>query len=299
MFSAAKKAINDFIEDDCPSMAAALAYYTIFSLPPLLVLVVSGVGFFFGEETVSRAVKDQAGQMIGQEAAVEVETMMREASKQTGGGWWKALLGFAALLFGATTAFAQLQTALNRAWEVEPDPNAGGIKQFIGKRLLSFGFIVAFGFLLLVSLVISAGLAAAGGWLEGAVGGAISEPLMHAINFTISLLIVAVLFGAMFKYLPDAKISWREVGLGAILTAILFVIGKFLLGWYIGTSDVAGAYGTAGSVILILVWVYYSSMIVLLGAEFTQAWAAAHGRAVEPEEGAVRRPEHGGTPQHA
>lgn len=271
-------------------MAAALAYYTVFSLPPLLAIIVAIAGAVFGPEAVGNAIREQASTMIGQGAADQVQTMMAETNRQTGGAWWKVAGSVLLLLFGATTAFGQLQAALNRTWEVKPDPNAGGIKAFIGKRLLSFGLILVLGFLMLVSLVISALIAAAGGWLEGAMGGAVSAPILEAINLAVALAIVTALFAAMFKYLPDAKIEWRTVLFGAFLTAVLFVLGKGLLAWYIGASDVGSAYGAAGSLILILVWIYYSSMIVLLGAEFTQQWAERHDKEVEPEEGAMRQP---------
>ncbi|MCC6587353.1 MAG: YihY/virulence factor BrkB family protein [Bryobacterales bacterium] len=290
MFELIKKTVNAFIDDDCPAMAAALAYYTVFSLPPLLAIIVAIAGAVFGAEAVGNAIREQASTMIGQGAADQIQTMMAETNRQTGGAWWKVIGSVVLLLFGATTAFGQLQVALNRTWEVKPDPNAGGIKAFIGKRLLSFGLILVLGFLMLVSLVISAFIAAAGGWLESAMGGALSAPILEAINLVVALAIVTALFAAMFKYLPDAKIEWRTVLFGAFLTAALFVTGKGLLAWYIGASDVGSAYGAAGSLILILVWIYYSSMIVLLGAEFTQQWAERHGKEVEPEEGAMRQP---------
>lgn len=290
MFELIKKTVNAFIDDDCPAMAAALAYYTVFSLPPLLAIIVAIAGAVFGAEAVGNAIRQQATTMIGQGAADQIQTMMAETNRQTGGAWWKVIGSVLLLLFGATTAFGQLQSALNRTWQVKPDPNAGGVKSFVGKRLLSFGLILVLGFLMLVSLVISAFVAAAGGWLENGMGGAVSAPILEVINLAAALAIVTALFAAMFKYLPDAKIEWRNVLIGAFLTAVLFVLGKGLIAWYIGASDAGSAYGAAGSLILILVWIYYSSMIVLLGAEFTQQWAVRHGRQVEPEEGAVRQP---------
>jgi membrane protein len=290
MFDLIKHTVNDFIEDDCPSMAAALAYYTVFSLPPLLLIVIGVAGAFFGAEAVSNEIQRQTGEMIGKGPATEMQTMLRGAQQQTGGSWWQAGIGLIVLLFGATTAFAQLQAALNRAWNVKTDPAASTtqtIRQFLGKRLLSFGLILVLGFLLLVSLVISAALAAMGAWLEAAMGEA-TAPILHVLNLIVAYLIVAALFAAMFKYLPDAKIAWRDVIEGAMLTAALFTAGKFLLGFYLGASDVGATYGTAGSLILILLWVYYNSMIVLLGAEFTQAWAMRRGRWARPEEGAVQ-----------
>ncbi|MCC6860016.1 MAG: YihY/virulence factor BrkB family protein [Bryobacterales bacterium] len=288
MFRLLKTTVSDLIEDDCPTMAAALAYYTVLSLPPLLMLVIALAGFFVGREQVQGAIRQQFTQMMGQGAAEQAGTMVARTQLISGQGWWSALLGVAVLIFGATTAFAQLQTALNRAWEIQVDPGQGGVKTFLGKRILSFGMILALAFLSLVSLVLSAALAAAGSWAGRFLPEWMSGAMLQGINAGAAIAIIAALFGAIFMYLPDAKLGWRQVAVGAVLTALLFSAGKFLIAYYLGSSGVAGACGAAGSLILILVWVYYSSMIVLFGAEFTQAWAKAHGTAVEPEEGALR-----------
>ncbi|MBL8211101.1 MAG: YihY/virulence factor BrkB family protein [Bryobacterales bacterium] len=285
MWQLIKQSVSDFLEDDCQTMAAALAYYTVFSLPPLLVVIVTLAGFFLGAETVREAVLEQAASLVGPRAAEQVQVMLSEGGAQTEGAWWKVLMGLGVLLFGATTAFAQLQAALNRAWEVEPDPNAGGARQFIGKRILSFGFVLALGFLLLVSMVLSAVLTGAGNWVAGRLGG-LSGPLLEVLNLAVSLVIITALFAAIFKYLPDARIAWEDVRTGAMATGFLFVVGKFLIGLYIGKSGLESPYGAAGAIILIFVWVYYSSMILLFGAELTQVWAERHGRRIEPEAGA-------------
>ena len=290
MWALLKQTFNEFIEDDCMAMAAAVAYYTMFSLPPLLLIVVAVAGAFFGTETVSQKVQQEAGAMIGHGAATEIQTMLRGAREQTGSAG-QAAIGIIVLLFGATTAFAQLQSALNRTWKVKPDPQMSTlqtIRQFLSKRLLSFGLILVIGFLLLVSLVISAALAWVGQWLEGAMGGGLWSPILLIANFVVSLGIISALFAAMFKYLPDAQIPLSDVVGGALLTAVLFTVGKFLLGFYFGASDVAAAYGAAGSTILILVWIYYSSMILLFGAEFTHAYSSREGHQAPPEPGAVR-----------
>jgi membrane protein len=286
MFGVMKQAVLDFIEDDCATMAAALAYYVVFSLPPLLALVVATAGIFFGVDEVQRAVEANAGQLIGPSAAAEVRTMMEQSRQSGDGNAWKVAVGILALIFGATTAFAQLQAALNRAWEVEPDPQSRIVKSFLGKRLLSFGFVLILGFLLLVSMVLSAAVTALGNWVVGGKG--LPEGPLHLADFSISLIVISLLFAAMFRYLPDARVYWGDVAMGAVLTALLFVVGKLLLGIYIGASDPGRAYGTAGSIILIFLWIYYSSMILLLGAEFTQAWAASRGRHIEPLPGAIR-----------
>jgi membrane protein len=292
MFGILKRTVIDFIEDDCPTMAAALAYYTVLSLPPLLMMVIAIAGFFPGTDKVQAAIQQQFTQMMGQGAAEQAGTMVARTSVNGGGaglmGLGSTALGVAVLIFGATTAFAQLQAALNRAWEVQPDPEQGGLKNFLVKRVLSFGMILGLAFLSLVSLVVSAALAAAGSRIEAFLPEWISGNMLQAINAGFSFLITAILFAAIFKYLPDARLGWRQVAIGALYTTVLFSAGRFLIAYYLGASDIAGAYGAAGSLILILVWVYYSSMIVLLGAEFTQAWATAHGAEIEPEQGAIR-----------
>lgn len=283
-----KTTLYEFLDDDCPALAAALAYYTLFSLPPLLMIIVATAGAVFGPESVANALRIQAAELIGESASHQVQNMLAEASSRAAGAGWQALIGAAALLFGATTAFGQLQASLNRTWELQPDPNGGGVRLFVVKRLLSFALILVLSLLLLVSLTFSAAIGAAGDSLESLLGGAIPLPVLVVVNNLASLLITSALFAAMFKYLPDARLEWRTVTLGAVLTALLFMAGKWLLAWYFAATNVAGAYGAAGSVILILVWIYYSSMIVLLGAEFTHAWAISHGQAVVPRPGAVR-----------
>jgi len=211
--------------------------------------------------------------------------MMNTAEqKSASGSGFRLILSIGGLLFGATGAFVSLQTALNRAWEVEPDPKSGGIRNFITKRLFSLGMVLGIAFLLLVSLAVTAALSAVGGALFGGLGKMFGEIL----NFLLTFAVITLLFGAMFKVLPDAKIGWRDVWVGAIATALLFVIGKTLIGLYIGQSDPGSTFGAAGSLAVLLVWIYYAAVILLLGAEFTQAWMKMHGRTIEPEAGAVR-----------
>lgn len=283
-----KHSAKEFMDDNCPRMAAALAYYTIFSLPPLLILIITIVGAVWDPQTIRAAMEGQFAQMMGPEAAGEIHTMIENANRPGSGGALQTILGVAALIFGATGAFIQLQDALNQAWEVEPDPESGGLKNFLLKRVFTFGMILGVGFLLLVSLVLSAALSAFGDALSGMLPGGLSGAFLHALNLGISLVIVTVLFAALFKVVPDAKIAWRDVWVGAAVTAVLFVLGKFLIGLYLGNSDPGQAYGAAGSLAVLLLWIYYSGLIVLFGAEFTQAWADARGSGIEPEEGAVR-----------
>ena len=277
-----KTTVSEIIEDDVSSMAAAIAYYTIFSLPPLLVVIVGLAGAFFGQERVTEALVGQVGGMVGPEGARTIGAMIENAS-EIGTGVGAKLAGLAALLFGATGAFAQLQKALNRAWEVESASEGGGIVALILKRVLSFGMVLTISFLLLVSLALSAFLAAVGDVAGGIVPDGFAGTLVGIANAVVSLGVITVLFALVFRYLPDAEIRWKDVWVGAGATALLFTLGKFLIGLYLGTADPGGAFGAAGSLALILVWVFYSALIVLVGAEFTQAWAEAFGGGIEPD----------------
>lgn len=281
----AKRSIRDFLEDDCMSAAAALSYYTVFSLPAVLVLLLLILGAVMDPADVRGGLERQLEALMGPGAGGSVRAILSQA-EQPGGGAVPTLLGVGALLFGATGALLQLQSALNRAWEVEA--KGGGIKAFIGKRVFSLGLLMAIAFFLLVSLALSAALSAVGDRIGGLLPEGMSSAVLFAINFAISLVVIGLLFAMMFKVLPDAKIAWRDVRVGAAVTALLFMAGKFLIGFYLGKSNPGEAYGAAGSLAVLLLWIYYSSIIVLLGAEFTQAWASARGKGIEPEDGAVR-----------
>ena len=277
-----KKTAGDFMADDCMSAAAALSYYTVFSLPALLVLIMMLISAVMDPADVRGGLARQIESLMGAGAAGEVRTLLENAERP-GGGLLPTILGIGALLFGATGAVMPLQQALNRAWGVKAE--GGGLKGFLMKRIFSLGMILALAFFLLVSLVASAALAAFGSGLERF---GLPAPLLLALNFVISLVVIGLVFAAMFKVLPDARIAWRDVWVGAGFTALLFMIGKFLIGFYLGKSTPGEAYGAAGSLALLLVWIYYSSLIVLFGAEFTETWAERRGEGVEPEEGAVR-----------
>jgi membrane protein len=207
---------------------------------------------------------------------------MLDHAKSPGTGPVATILGVLALLFGALGAFMQLQGALNKAWEVKPDPKKGGVRQFIAKRVLSAGMILAVAFLLMVSLAVSAVLSALGAKLAF-----VPEPALQALDLTLSLAVITVMFAAIFRFLPDAEIAWRDVWVGALFTSMLFVLGKFAIGFYLGRSAPGDAFGAASALAVILVWIYYAGMIVLLGAEFTQAWAERRGSYKRPENGAV------------
>ena len=283
--SLVKDTFKDFSDDNCGRMAAALSYYTVFSLPPLLLLILAIVGFFVDPGDAQGRFMDQVTGLVGPQGGEAMRTMVEQANHPKGG--IMAVVGIVTLLLGATGAFAQLQDALNTAWEVKPDPKAGGIKQFLTKRLLSFGMILVIAFMLLVSFVISAAIAAFGDILNNYLGGA-GQVIGHGVQIVIGLIVSWLLFAVMFKVLPDAKIGWKDVAVGALVTAILFTIGRFLIGLYLGKSESANAFGAAAALAIIFVWIYYAANILFLGAEFTQVWVRHHGRVIEPEEGAVK-----------
>lgn len=283
-----KKVFRGFMRDDCPRLAAAISYYTVFALPPLLIIVFLVAGTFVDSAALEVRVVDQVRELVGEQGASQVQTIIAESRAPDADNPARLAFGFGVLLLGATAAFVQLQGALNRVWEVRPDPESGGIRGFLSKRLLSFAMVMGVAFLLLISLVLSALLAAFGDLLAGWLGGDLSAAALRVVDTLLSVAAFAVVFGALFKVLPDAVIRWREVAVGALFTSVAFVLGKFLIGLYLGRSDPGSAFGAAGSLAVILVWIYLSSMIFLLGAEFTQVWACRRGRAIVPEPGAVR-----------
>ena len=283
-----KETVQDFLKDDCMDSAAALSYYTIFSLPAILVLIMLLVSAVMNPSDVRGGLESQLQSLMGPTAGEQIRTIIQQAEQKPRNGLIPTLLAIAGLLFGATGAFGQLQKALNRAWNVQPDPNQGGIKNFLTKRLFSFGMILVVAFILLVSLVISAALSGLGDSLQQFLPAGLSEPVLQVVNLAISFGVIVLLFAALFKVMPDAQIAWRSGWVGAAVTAALFVIGKFLIGFYLGQSNPGQAYGAAGSLAVLLLWVYYSSLILLFGAEFTETWAVRRGEGVRPEPGAVR-----------
>lgn len=279
-----KRSGKEFFRDDCPRLAAALSYYTVFALGPLIALLLLLSGLIWDPQEVQGAIGHQIGDLMGERASQEVLTMVAHKDPTGGKGPMATIIGLALLAFGATGAFLQLQGALNAAWDVEPDPSQGGIRNFLTKRVFSFGLILAIVFLLIVSLAITAAISA----ITERFGGGLNETVMLVLEFVFAFVIVTLLFGAMFKVLPDAEIAWRDVWVGAIVTTLLFVIGKFLIGFYLGKSDPGSSFGSAGTLAVILIWIYYASHIVLFGAEFTQAWATKYGSGISPEAGAAK-----------
>jgi membrane protein len=272
--------------DQASLMAAALAYYTVFSLAPLSIIVIAIAGSVFGEQAAKGELVAQIQDVIGREGAQLIQTAIENATQlDPSQGPIPTLINIGVLLFGASVVFNQLQKSLNKIWEVEVKPG-NGIKQFLHKRLLSFSMVLVIAFLLLVSLVISTILVILGNYLRGLVPG--FTYLWQVTNFFVSFGIVTLLFAMIFKILPDAKIAWRDVWMGAAITAVLFNIGKSLLGFYLGHTTFASAYGAAGSLVIILTWVFYSAQILFLGAEFTQVYVRRWGKEIIPADHAMR-----------
>jgi membrane protein len=261
-----------------------IAYYTIFSLPGLLVIIINLAGYFFGAEAVTNQISTQIGGLVGGSTAKDIQEMVANASKSSG-TVLSTVLSVATLLFGATGVFYQLQQILNKMWEVQPKPKQKIVK-LIKDRVFSFGLILVIGFLLLVSLVLSAAVTSVSEWFSSNVSEGLVV-LFSALDIILSIGVVTLLFASIYKFLPDAKIRWRDVWIGAFLTSVLFVIAKFLLGLYFGHSNPGSTYGAAGSIILIMLWVSYAGLILLFGAEFTKVYADTYGTKVQPSEGAV------------
>jgi membrane protein len=280
--------LQEFMGDNCPQMAGALSFYTLFSLPPLLVLIIMMIEPFLDAQAAIEAFEWEITAFLGPGGAAQVQMLLEHVRRPGEGDPLAATLGVAAFLFGATAAFAQLQNALNTAWQVAPDPRRGDLKNFLLKRLLSFAMILAIGFLLLTSLVLSALLTAFGDVLAALTPRPLSGAVLWATNTLVTFAVMTLLFAAMFKFLPDAVVRWRHVLVGGTVTALLFTLGKAGIGLYLGQADPGSVYGAAGSLAVVLIWIYYSSMILFWGAEFTQVWARRRGMPIVPIPGAVR-----------
>jgi membrane protein len=278
-----KRSVLQWIEDEPFQLAAALSYYTLFSLAPLLIIAIAVAGFAFGRDAAQNQVVAALQGMIGQESAQAIQGVVENASKQPKTGIVSTVVGVVALIFGAGGVVGQLQTSLNELWGVTPKPGQG-VWGFIRQRFLSFAMVLGIGFLLLVSLAVSAFVTGLTTWMGGLLGG--TELIAHALDLLVSFVFITALFAMLYKFLPDVHIQWRDVWIGAVITSLLFTIGKFLIGLYIGSSGVSSTYGAAGSLITVLLWVYYSSLIVFLGAELTQVYATEYGSGVAPTENA-------------
>lgn len=274
---------SDWMDDKAMRLAAALAFYTLLSIAPLLILAVSVAGLVFGDEAARGGIAQELQGVLGSEAAKAVETLLANASTPSS-GVIGTIVGIAVLLFGASGVFGELQDALNTIWEVKPKPGRG-VRGFIRDRFFSFTMVLGVAFLLLVSLVLSAVLGALGGYFSSHLPG--GEVLWQVVNFVISFVAIAALFALIFKYVPDVKIGWHDVWIGAAATALLFTLGKLAIGLYLGRSSIASPFGAAGSVVVLVVWVYYSAQILFFGAELTQVCARRFGSRVVPADNAV------------
>jgi membrane protein len=273
---------EDWKEDKATRLAAALAFYTALSIAPLLVVSIAISGLALGQEAARGEIVGELQGVVGAESARTIDSMIEGANKPRT-GIIATVFGVLILLFGASGVFAELQGALNTIWEVEPKPR-GGFWGVVRERFLSFAMVIVLAFLLLVALVMNSVLALLGKWVAGALPG--GATLWHAVTFLVSLGVATFTFVLVFKFLPDVKIAWRDVWVGALVTAALFTLGKFLIGLYMGRAAVASTYGAAGSVMVLLLWVYYSSQILFFGAELTQVYARMYGSRIVPKENA-------------
>lgn len=266
-----KDSASGFIEDNALSHAAAIAYFTVFSLGPLLLIVIAIASLVFGHDQAQQAIVGQFSGLMGKSSGDALTSMVQGAGN-TGTSTIATIIGVITLLITASGAFSEIQSSLNTIWKAEPK---AGLSRLVRARVVSLGLVMTLGFLMVVSLVLSAGLTAFGNWLNTIFPAA--RLVMTVLNVVISIALLSAVFAAVYKVLPDTEISWRDVAVGAVATAILFTIGKSLIGLYIGSSQVASSYGAAGALIIILLWIYYSGLIFLLGAEFTRAYAEQHG----------------------
>jgi membrane protein len=282
-------AIKGWSSDNVPRLGASLAYYTLFAVAPILIIAIAIAGSIFGAEAVRGEIVSQIDQLIGTEGAQAVQALLESAHRDRS-GTLAVIIGTATLLVAASGAFLELQHALNTIFRVKTDPTKSGIKQLLKNRLRSFGLVVSIGFLLMVSLLVSAALSAITGRIQQAE--VLGPVLLQVLNLVVSLGVVTLLFAMIYRFLPDVRLAWRDVWTGSFLTALLFTIGKFLIGLYLGRSSVASSYGAAGSIVVLLVWVYYSAQVVLLGAELTRVYAEYRlGRTPPPNNVARRDPD--------
>ncbi len=273
--------IDACINGNIVSEGAALSYYTVFAIAPLFIIALAIAGFAFGEEAARRELFGQVNQLIGKEGGDAIQALVAAANKSKEGAWATWIAG-GTLAVAATGVFVQLQNSLNKIWNVQ-QARGKGLRNFILHRLLSFAMVFGIGFLLLVSLVCSAALAALGNFIGHYISA--TEILLKTLNFFVSLGIITLLFTMIFKFLPDVKIAWRDVWLGGFITAVLFNVGKFLIGIYIGKSSISSVYGAMGSLVIVLVWVYYSAQILFFGTQFTRIYATRFGVNPEPIRG--------------
>ena len=272
--SLAKETVTRWTEDKASTMAAALAYYSLFSLAPLVLIAVAVAGLAFGQQAAAGELYAQLAGFIGDAGATALQDIVANLNRDHGGGVVATVIGVATLIFGATTVFAQLQESMNTIWKTK-SPTTNGSVEFLRVRLLSFSMVLGIGFLLLVSLILSAVLAAVGGYLGVYVPGSVA--VGQVLNATLGLAVITLLFAMIYKLLPDTPVAWRDVWLGALVTSFLFTIGKAAISFYLAKKSVTSSYGAAGSVVILMLWVYYSALILYLGAEFTHVYSVRLG----------------------
>jgi membrane protein len=280
-----RSTIAEWNNDNVPLLAAALAYYTVFSLAPLLLIAIVVAGAVFGEDAARGEIIGQIQGLVGRDGAEAIQTMLQNTQKPNSGGNLATLFGIATLLLGASSVFGQLQQALNTIWGVKPKPGLG-IRSFLQSRFLSFAMVLVIGFLLLVSLILSAILSGVTHFFGGIMPS--FAVLSESLNFLVSFGVITLLFASIYKFLPDVEVPWRNLWVGATVTALLFTMGKSVIGMYLGSSSISSTFGAAGSLVVILIWVFYSAQILLIGAEFTQVYAKQRGAPIKPSKHAVR-----------
>ncbi|MES2592178.1 MAG: YihY/virulence factor BrkB family protein [Bacteroidota bacterium] len=285
VWSLLKETVKEFINDNAIKLSASLSYYTIFSLPPLLIIIISLCGVFFGREAVQGELFGQINGLVGNEAALQIQEMIKNV-KLSDSNVFATSIGVIVLLVGASGVFAEIQGSINYIWGLEAKPKRGFIK-FLKNRLMSFSMIGSVGFLLLVSLLVNSLMDILNNRLMAYFPNVVVY-IFYILNILIVFAIITLLFSIIFKSLPDGKVVWKDAFIGSSFTSVLFMIGKFGIGAYLGSSAISSTYGAAGSIILILVWVYYSAIILYFGAEFTKVYAHAHGDKIIPKEYAVK-----------
>ncbi|MBC8034635.1 MAG: YihY/virulence factor BrkB family protein [Chitinophagaceae bacterium] len=274
----------EFSEDKAFKLSAALSYYTIFSLAPFLIIVISFAGFFYGREAAEGVVYQQLNGFVGGDAALQIQEMIKNVHL-TGNTMLAGIVSIVALVIGATGIFAEIQDSINGIWKLRSKPKRGILKILLN-RLLSFSLILSLGFLLMVSLILDALISGLSNQLTRIFPGR-NVQFVNIFDNVLTLIVITILFGVIFKVLPDAKIRWKDIGIGAVVTAVLFMVGKFAISYYISKGNFSNAYGAAGSIVVIMVWIYYSAVILYLGAEFTQVYAMRYGGKISPNDYAV------------
>lgn len=281
-----KTTFKEWVDDESFDLGAIVAYYSIFSIPALIIIVVNIAGAVYGQAAVEGKIAEEVGALIGQNTAAEIQQMIEDAPGKDSSAI-SMIVGIGTLLFGATAVFNALQKSLNRLWEVKPDPGKAGLKKIVKDRATSFGIVLTIGFLLLISLVLTSALSVLSDWLRERIPDFLLY-LFYGIDFLLSFGVITLVFAMLYRFLPDVDIQWKSVWVGAGVTALLFIIGKYGLSFYFEFTSPGSAYGAAGSIILLLMWVYYSCLILFFGAEFTQVYARRYGQHIQASEHAVR-----------